>query len=176
MGFEVRTRYRILQGMGLPAAGLELDGPGGRSPGGPPAFTVRPFEEGDVESLLELDRLGTGEDRSHAIRRLVGADTTRVVPGADGRVDAFVIRAPWGGGATVARTPDAALAILTARRRAAGLEGRVRVGLLDENAEGLERLMEVGLRLMWSAPRMTRGEPLTWRPEWIWGQFNHAMG
>jgi len=58
----------------------------------------------------------------------------------------------------------------------AGPEGRVRVGLLDENDEGLARLTEVGLRLTWSAPRMLRGEPLVWRPEWIWGQFNHAMG
>ena len=91
-------------------------------------------------------------------------------------VDAFVIRAPWGGGATVARTPDAALRIITARRRAAGPEGRVRVGLLDENAEGMARLTEVGFRLLWSAPRMVRGEPRDWHPEWIYGQFNHAMG
>ncbi len=87
-----------------------------------------------------------------------------------------MIRAPWGGGATVARSPDAALRIVTARRRAAGPDGRVRVGLLDENDDGLARLSEVGFRLMWSAPRMIRGEPLPWRPETIWGQFNHAMG
>jgi hypothetical protein len=94
----------------------------------------------------------------------------------DGDLEGYVLRAPWGGGATIARTSDAALRILTARRRAAGPEGRIRVGLLDENTEGLERLTEVGLRLTWSAPRMLRGEPLVWRPEWIWGQFNHAMG
>ena len=106
----------------------------------------------------------------------VAAETTRVLPGDDGAVDSFVIRAPWGGGATVARSADAALRIVTARRRAAGPEGRVRVGLTDENAEGLARLAEVGLRLMWSAPRMVRGEALAWRPEMIYGQFNHAMG
>src|SRR5207244_2991691 len=104
---------------------------------------------------------------------------------------------PWGGGATVARSADAALRIVTARRRAAGPAGRVRVGLLDENVEGLARLTEVGLRLTWSAPRMLRGEPVAlhpgwiwgqvnprlgrgepvaWHPDWIWGQFNHAMG
>jgi hypothetical protein len=87
-----------------------------------------------------------------------------------------VVRAPWGGGATVARTPEAALRILTARRRSAGPDGRVRLGILDENEEGLARLMDVGLRLTWSAPRMIRGEALIWRPDWIWGQFNHAMG
>lgn len=175
MGFEVQTRYQILQGIGLPPAGPEPDD-AGRDPDISIASPVRSFDDGDLDSLLELDRLGTGEDRSHAIRRLATPETARVVAGPDGRIDAFVIRAPWGGGATVARTPEAALQILTARRRAAGREGRVRVGLLDENAEGLARLAEVGLRLMWSAPRMIRGEPLAWRPDWIWGQFNHAMG
>jgi hypothetical protein len=87
-----------------------------------------------------------------------------------------VLRAPWGGGATIARSPDAALRILTARRRAAGPGGRVRLGLLDENVDGLARLTDAGLHLSWSAPRMLRGEPLVWRPSWIWGQFNHAMG
>ena len=52
----------------------------------------------------------------------------------------------------------------------------MRVGLLDENVEGLARLTEVGLRPTWSAPRMLRGEPPAWHPDWIWGQFNHAMG
>ena len=125
--------------------------------------------------MIALDREGTGEDRSHAITRFAAAETTRVLSNGDG-LDAFVIRAPWGGGATVARTPDAALRIITARRRAAGPEGRVRVGLLDENAAGMARLTEVGFRLTWSAPRMVRGEPREWHPEWIYGQFNHAMG
>jgi GNAT superfamily N-acetyltransferase len=161
MGFEVQTQYRILQAVGLPP----IDAPEG----------VRSFQTVDLPAVIALDREGTGEDRTHAISRFAAPETTRVLVKGDG-VDAFVIRAPWGGGATVARTPDAALRIITARRRAAGPEGRVRVGLLDENAEGLARMTEVGFRLLWSAPRMIRGEPLAWRPEWIYGQFNHAMG
>ncbi len=162
MGFEVQTQYRILQAIGLPPS----DQPDG----------VRPFDPADLLAIEQLDHEGTGEDRGHAIRRLADADTTRVAAGDEGAIDGFVIRAPWGGGATVARSADAALRILTARRRAAGPEGRVRVGLLDENVEGLARATEVGLRLTWSAPRMVRGDPLAWHPDWIWGQFNHAMG
>ena len=162
MGFEVHSRYHVLQAIGLPAAS---------SPDG-----VRAFEAGDLAAIERLDRAGTGEDRAHAIRRFASNDTTRVTTADDGTIEGYVLRAPWGGGATIARTPDAALRILTARRRSAGLGGRVRLGLLDENGEGLARLMEVGLRLTWSAPRMLRGEPLVWRPSWIWGQFNHAMG
>ena len=162
MGFEVHSRYHILQAIGL--------SPGGGTDG------VRAFDGNDLPAIERLDRAGTGEDRSHAIRRFASADTTRVATGDDGEVEGYVLRAPWGGGATIARTTEAALRILTARRRAAGPEGRVRLGLLDENADGLARLMDVGLRLTWSAPRMLRGEPLVWRPGWIWGQFNHAMG
>ena len=161
MGFEVQTQYRILQAVGLPPA----DAPDG----------VRSFEAADMPALIALDREGTGEDRTHAITRFAAPETTRVVAKGNG-VDAFVIRAPWGGGATVARTPEAALRIITARRRAAGPEGRVRVGLLDENVDGMARLTEVGFRLLWSAPRMVRGEARDWHPEWIYGQFNHAMG
>ena len=162
MGFELQSRYHILQAIGLPPA-EQLDG-------------VRAFEPADLPGIERLDRQATGEDRAHAIRRLAGPETTRIVANDDGEIEGYVIRAGWGGGATIARSADVALRILTARRRAAGPDGRVRVGLLDENAEGLARLAEVGLRLTWSAPRMIRGEALAWRPEWIWGQFNHAMG
>jgi GNAT superfamily N-acetyltransferase len=164
MGFEVQTRYRILEAPGLP------------SPAGDPAGSVRPFRAEDLGAMLAIDREGTGEERAHVIRRLAGPATTRVATSAGGSVEGFVIRAPWGGGATVARSTAAALDIVAARRLAAGPEGRVRVGLLEENAEGLERLAELGFHDQWSAPRMIRGEPLAWHPERIWGQFNHAVG
>ena len=54
--------------------------------------------------------------------------------------------------------------------------GRVRVGLLSDNEAGLALLERDGLRPIWSAPRMVLGEPLDWRPDWIWGQLNHAIG
>ena len=66
--------------------------------------------------------------------------------------------------------------ILQARRQASGIGGRVRVGLVEENAAGLAHLEDAGLVPVWSAPRLIRGEPLTWHPDWIWGQFNHAIG
>jgi len=170
MGFEVETQYRILQAAGLPPDTAPTRG------GATAATIVRAFEAPDLDAVLALDRVGTGEDRGHAITRLADRDAARVAPGEDGAIDGFVIRAPWGGGATVARSSESALHIVSARRRAAGPEGRVRVGLVDDNGEGLARLTEVGFRLMWSAPRMIRGAPLPWRPETIYGQFNHAMG
>jgi hypothetical protein len=126
--------------------------------------------------MTELDRLATGEDRAHALARLATPDTARVLAGDDGAVRAFVVRPPWGGGATVASSIEAALAIIDARRRTAGPDGRVRVGILAENRQGRAALTRAGFRAQWSAPRMVRGAPLAWRPEMIWGQFNHAMG
>lgn len=179
MGFEVETHYRILEAPGLAAErapGWPGHAAGGRPPGQDRARAVRPFREIDLPAMLALDRAGTGEDRGHAIRQLASAETARVLDGPDGGIAGFVIRPPWGGGATIASSIDAGVAIATARRRATGEAGRVRVGILAENEGGLERLAEAGFREQWSAPRMVRGEPLAWRPEWIWGQFNHAMG
>jgi GNAT superfamily N-acetyltransferase len=167
MGFEVQTHYRILEAPGLADAG-DVPGHGGA--------VIRPFEAGDLGAMAALDRLATGEDRAHALRRLADPSTARVALGPDGSLAGFVVRPPWGGGATVARSIDDALAIVTARRVSSGPEGRVRVGLLEENREGRERLGFEGFRQAWSAPRMLRGDPLGWRPELIWGQFNHAMG
>ena len=167
MGFEVETRYRILEAPGLANAG---------DASGPETSAVRPFDSGDLAPMMALDHAATGEDRGHALARLATPETARVLAGDDGAVRAFVVRPPWGGGATVAASIEAALAVVVARRVIAGPEGRVRVGILAKNKKGHAALTRAGFRAQWSAPRMVRGAPLAWRPEMIWGQFNHAMG
>jgi ribosomal protein S18 acetylase RimI-like enzyme len=161
MGFEVQSRYRILEAPGL-AGDLPQD--------------VRSFEAADLDALAALDGAATGEDRRHALERLADPATARVALGHDRAIEAFVVRPPWGGGATIGRTREAALDIVHARRVVAGPTGRVRVGVLDENEAGLEALAGLGFVARWSAPRMVRGAPLPWHAERIWGQFNHAMG
>ena len=76
----------------------------------------------------------------------------------------------------MARSAESALDLIVARRVTAGPEGRVMVGILQGNDEGLDRLVELGFTPRWSAPRMIRGAAMAWRPERIWGQFNHAVG
>ena len=164
MGFEVQTRYRIFEAPGISA------------PRGGPASLVRAFQWGDIEAMVALDHEATGEDRAHSIARFATPETAKVLPNPDGRVDGFVIRAPWGGGATVARSFESAAAIIAERRIKTGPGGRVNVGLLQENEDGIARLAERGFSPRWAAPRMVRGDPMTWHPEWIWGQFNHAIG
>ena len=168
MGFEVQTHYRILEIRGLAADA--------RGAGPPVGASVRSMAPADLDAMAALDRTATGEDRRHALEAFASPSSARVLAAPDGRLAAFVVRAPWGGGATVARSIDAAFAIIDARRRASGAGGRVRVGILAEHHDGLERLVAAGFSMQWSAPRMVRGEPLAWRPDWIYGQFNHAMG
>jgi len=162
LGFEVQTSYRILE-----ASGLDSPAPDPR---------VRAFRAGDLEALARLDAAATGEDRRHLIETFAAPDTTAVLERADGSLGGFVVRPPWGGGATIAPDLDAAVAILHARRVASGSGGRVRAGLLIENEAGLEILDAAGWHDSWRAPRLIRGEPLEWQPTAIWGQFNFALG
>ncbi len=164
LGFEIQSRYVIVEAPGLAGTGA------------PPTPAVRAFRDGDLEAIRALDALATGEDRAHLLSAFADPGSARVLDRPDGGLGGFVVRAPWGGGATIALDPDDAMTILTARRLAAPPDGRVRAGLLSENAAGLEHLAEAGWRQVWSAPRLVRGEPLDWRPEAIWGQFNHALG
>ena len=162
IGFEVQTTYRILEASGLS--------------GGVADPRIRAYRREDLATLAAMDRAATGEDRTHLLRAFAAPDTARCVIRTGGSIGGFVIRAPWGGGATIAPDPVDAATILRARRVAAGPEKRVRAGLLAENVEGVRMLLADGWTEAWEGPRLVRGEPLDWHPEAIWGQFNHAMG
>ena len=162
--FEVQTWYRILEAPGLDAATTVVDP------------RVRPYAAADLAGMTALDAAATGEDRGHLLRAFAAPETTRVLEHADGSLGGFVVRAPWGGGATIAPRLDDGIAILEARRVASGADRHVRAGLLAENELGAARLIELGWTESWRAPRLVRGEPLRWQPAAIWGQFNHAFG
>lgn len=161
LGFEVQTSYRILEAAGA---------------AGPADPRIRPFAVGDLDAIVALDRAATGEDRAHLLRAFASPETARVLDGADGAIAGFMVRAPWGGGATIAPRLDDAVTILDARRAAAGGRKPVRAGLLEENLAGLERLAADGWTESWSAPRLVRGDSMDWDPTAIWGQFNFAIG
>lgn len=164
MGFEVQTWYRTMEAPGLVHDEARTNDP-----------RLRPFRADDLEAIASLDRMATGEDRRDIIAGLATPDGARVLARGDG-IDGFVIRAPWGGGASVAPLVDDALRIQHARRISAGPGKRVRCGVLLENAIGAEALEAAGWTEAWRAPRLIRGAPLDWHPEHLWGQFNHAMG
>ena len=118
---------------------------------------------------------GDGRGPRTPPRAFAHPDTARVLVRADGSLGGFVVRAPWGGGATIA--PE------SMRRRPCSTPGGsvgagqvVRAGLLDENEAGRERLLRAGWTTSWRAPRLVRGDAPAWQPTAIWGQFNLAHG
>jgi predicted N-acetyltransferase YhbS len=163
LGFELLTHDHALVASGR---GTE------RTLSAPDPSVRRFAPTGDLDAAAALDGWATGEDRRHILATCDGW----VVGGAPGAVTAFTLRSPFGGVATVARDVSDALRLFDVRRREAGPEGRVRAGVLDENAAGLERLLAEGWTEVWSGPRMSRGEPLDWTPTGIWSQFNHGLG
>ncbi|HET7026749.1 MAG TPA: GNAT family N-acetyltransferase [Candidatus Limnocylindrales bacterium] len=137
---------------------------------------VRQFREDDRARVEALDREATGEDRSHLLRAWADRDSATVAVDPSGRVRGFIVRPPWGGGATIADAAETALALLDQRRLRAGPGRTVRAGVPGANVAGREMLAATGWQEAWSAPRMERGEPIDWRPERIFGQFGMAFG
>jgi predicted N-acetyltransferase YhbS len=162
IGFEVQTWYRILEAPGL-----------GDQPIDP---RIRPFVPADLDPMTELSAAATGEDRRHLLEAFASPETAISLVRDDGTIGGFVVRAPWGGGSTIAPRLDDAEAILHARRVGRDPEHRIRAGLVVENQAGLERLLATGWTDSWGAPRLIRGDALHWQPGAIWGQFNHALG
>jgi GNAT superfamily N-acetyltransferase len=165
IGFELQTEYVLLQAPGTAAAAGSNGSPAGR-----------PFEPADLAVMGALDRAATGEERAHLLAAFASRDSTRIVTSVTGDVDGFVIRAPWGGGATIVASNDAGVAIQELRRAERTPDKIVRASLPAENLAGVARLEALGWIPAWRAPRLIRGAPMNWRPDQVWGQFNMAMG
>ena len=168
LGFEIQCWYRTVE-----APGLDVDVAAAEDPD---RGRIRPFANGDLATMARLDAAASGEDRAHLLAAFATATSASCLERPDGSLAGFVVRAPWGGGATVAVDPEDALMILQHRQRGAGPAGHVRAGVVDLNLDGLDRLERAGWTEAWRAIRMIRGEPLRWQPTQLWGQFNHALG
>ena len=162
IGFEVQTSYQMLEAPGLAEATVDP--------------RMRPFRTSDLAGIDDLALAATGEDRAHLHAAFATPESAHCLVHDDGSLGGFVVRAPWGGGSTIAPRLEDAEAILHSRRAGLDPDERIRAGLPIENAKGIERLLENGWTALWHAPRLIRGDPLRWQPEAIWGQFNHAMG
>ncbi len=198
MGFLVVDRYVTVEhvGMGWAAYPRPAGDPGPMEEPGPtggpgrteagdrdPARTLVPFTALDVAEAAALDRAATGEDRAHLIEAFAdvpGGLALRDAPHArdarEGPLRAFLLRTPWGGGATIAPDPGDARLILTARLRAAAPGHRVRAGVLASNEAGLALLRANGWTDTWTVPRLVRGAAIDATLSAVWGQFSHGLG
>jgi GNAT superfamily N-acetyltransferase len=161
LGFRIQTRYVLQQA------------PDGLAP--PGDGSVRPYDVEDFKEIARLDRAATGEDRSAILKSFADPVTSRVATRSDGSIGGFVIRAPWGGRALIAGDPDVAVALLDDRRRNTP-DHRITIAVLESNVDGRARLADAGWTERPGGPRLLRGEPMLWRPDWIYGQFTGALG
>ncbi|MFI5225876.1 MAG: GNAT family N-acetyltransferase [Candidatus Limnocylindrales bacterium] len=151
----------------------------GATSDGPADVIIRPVAASDMKAVEALDASASGEDRRHLIRAVLPTDGGLVAVDADGTVRGYRLDPSWGAHPLVAHDPHDAIAILEHAARAAPGDtpphGR-RAVTYDGNEAGDALLAERGWREIRRMPRMIRGEPLDWRPEWIYGNFNAGLG
>ncbi len=163
MGFRTVTTYHQLQADHLP-----------ERPDIPAGARVRPIEPADLERVFELDRQATAEDRSVPLGVLAG-DGGWVLE--DGRgLRGFLLPAERSFGAVVAPSFEDGLFLLDLHRHVVPAGTTVRAGIPQEHEAAWRELAARGWQETWRAPRMLLGPDVPWRPTWIWGQINSAMG
>jgi GNAT superfamily N-acetyltransferase len=163
MGFRVVTTYHQLQADHLPDP-----------PAAPGGATVRRLEPVDLPAVFELDRLATAEDRSVPLRVLAESDGW--ILERSGSVSGFLLPAERAYGAIAAPRFEDGLFLLDLHRHVVRAGGHVRAGIPHGHSAAWRELAARGWEETWQAPRFLLGPDVPWRPEWIWGQINSAMG
>jgi GNAT superfamily N-acetyltransferase len=163
MGFRLATYYHQLQADHLTEA-----------PTPPEGSHVRRLEPADLPDVFALDRQATGEDR-HVSLGILGRDGGWMLEDDDGP-RGFLLPAERAFGAIVAPRFEDGVFLLDLHRSVAPEGGHVRAGIPDGHAVAWQELQTRGWQETWRAPRMFLGPDVDWRPEWIWGQINSAMG
>jgi GNAT superfamily N-acetyltransferase len=167
MGFRLVSSYHQLQADHLP-----------EEPVPPRGTRARRLESADLPDLFALDRQATGEDRSAPLAVLAESggwvleDEAPTQRGLRG----FLLPAERAYGAIVARWFEDGLFLLDLHRHIVPADSHVRAGVAHEHAAAWRELQARGWQETWRAPRMLLGPDVPWRPDWIWGQINSAMG
>jgi GNAT superfamily N-acetyltransferase len=163
LGFRLVTHYHEMDADHL-----------SREPEPPAGARLRPMMPEDLPGLLELDRLATAEDR-HAVLAELAKAGGWVLDDATG-LRGFLLPSDRAFAAIVAPGFEDGLCLLDLHRHLAPPDGLARAGIPGENVAGWRELEARGWRPNWLAPRMLLGPDVPWRPGWIWGQINSAMG
>jgi hypothetical protein len=88
----------------------------------------------------------------------------------------FMLPSERGNAAIVAPRDEDGLFLLDLHRHLAPEGATARSGVPDAHGVTVPELIARGWRETWRIPRMLLGNAPEWRPTWIWGQINSAMG
>lgn len=154
LGFRVSTRYGVFRREQTLTRSEGRDG-----------SIVPGAEHG--ESMLELDRQATGEQRQRLLTPAFGS--ARVVVDGNGLRGFYLPE--LGEGLVVAKDPDAGAALL--QLRCSAVEP---VRLPVDNVGGIAWLKGNGFRECGHVTRMTDGLDLGYHPEWIYSRIGGNFG
>lgn len=170
MGFRLVTHYHQLQADHLP-----------EPPELPAGARVRTIGPADLEAVFGLDRLATGENRSVPVGLLAEAggwvlEDAAFEPAEAANLRGFLLPAERAYGPIIAPRFEDGLFLLDWHRHVVPEGEWVRAGVPHEHGRAWQELQTRGWQETWRAPRLILGPDVEWRPEWIWGQINSAMG
>jgi ribosomal protein S18 acetylase RimI-like enzyme len=168
MGFRVEATYHQLEAGKLEAAPLL-----------PTGARLRRMEPSDLPAVSDLDRRATAEDRQEPLRVLLEMNGGWVLERNDGcevTLAGFLLPAERAYGAVIAPRLEDGLFLLDLHRSVIAEGATVRAGIPDAHGSAWRELQARGWRETWRAPRMLLGPAPEWRPDWIYGQINSAMG
>jgi len=163
IGFRRLTSYHELEAGHQP-----------NSPIPPEGARVRRLEPADLPSVFQLDACATAEDRSVPLAVL--AEGEGWVLDDEGELRGFLLPTERAHGVIVAPRFEDGLFLLELHRNIVPGGALVRACVPDEHAAAWGELQQRGWRETWQAPRLILGPVPNWRPDWIWGQINSAMG
>ena len=163
LGFREQTRYHMHPGE-----------PHGEPPSVPPGTNLRPITPADLDAVAALDR--RGEERRPLIEAYASDGWLLSDDDAAAGLRGYLLPTHRGNAALIAPRPEDALCLIDLHRHLTPKDARAWTGLLTDNEQGRRLLTERGSMEWRTFPRMVRGSEPEWKPEMIWGQFNHAMG
>ena len=132
----------------------------------------------EYRALVLSDRLATAEDRRDVLTELaaVGGWVLEDTAGPAAGLRGFLLPSDRAYAAIVAPGFRDGLCLLELHRHLAAPDGHARAAIPDEHPAAWRELEARGWRHTWLAPRMLDGPDVLWRPTWIWGLINSAMG
>ena len=176
LGFRVHCHY------------IEMD-PAGEAvePAPPPRTRLRRMKAADLPAVSALDRAATGEDR-HAALTLLAEESGWILEDDSGLPEAeewlepapairgFLLPSDRGHGAIVAPLFEDGEFLMRLHHFVGRAGPGPRCGMPDAHGPDLAELAGRGWHDVGRLPRMVLGADPIWRPTWIWGQINSAMG